>query len=76
MNHLVKILSDDSGEKRDNPVWCLSHEITGGNATLCGGEFYGEGESGCDYKIKSTEKGGITCEDCLRIIRKIKSVKL
>lgn len=76
MNFLVKILSSDDGEKRDNPVWCLVHVITGGNATLCGGEFFGEGESSCSYETKRTERGGITCEECLRIIKEIKSVKL
>lgn len=76
MNYLVKILSDDRGEKRDSPVWCLSHQVTGGSATLCGGEYYGEGESGCEFKVKNTQKGGITCHECIRIIKEIKSVKL
>lgn len=72
---LVKILSDDGGEIRDTPVWCLSVNWTG-NATFCGGEFYVYGESGCTFKTKIVERGGITCETCLKRIADIKNVKL
>jgi hypothetical protein len=75
-NGLVKILTSDSGEKRIKLKWHLIHEICGGNATLCGGEYFGLGESGCDYKLKTTKKGGITCEQCLKIIKEIKAIKL
>lgn len=51
MNYLVKILSDDSGEPRFKKKWCLIQNITG-EATLCEGEFFGSGESGCTYKKK------------------------
>jgi hypothetical protein len=76
MNHLVKILSNDDGDKISDPVWCLVHQICGGNATLCKGEYFGFGESGCVYEIKKVKKGGITCLQCLEIIKKIKAVKL
>lgn len=73
---VVKILTSDQGEKYDKPKWHLVTEIAGGNATLCGGEYFGSGESGCDYKVKRVDKGGITCEDCLKEIRIIKALKL
>lgn len=76
MPHIVKILTDDSGEKRFRPVWCLVTIQAGGHATFCGGEYFGEGESGCEYKEKITVKGGITCDECLKLIRYIKSIKL
>lgn len=76
MNRLVKILTDDLGEKRDNPKWCLIHEIAGGNATFCGGEYFGSGESGCEFLTKKSKRGGITCPDCLEKIKIIKAVKL
>lgn len=73
---IVKIISDHSGEKRLNPKWHYIHTVCGGNATLCEGEFFGMGESGCKFEIKKTERGGITCDECLQIIKTIKSIKL
>lgn len=70
---VVKIISDDSGYKRDNPVWCYVHTIAGGNATLCGGEYFGYGENSCTYKVKT---GKITCQRCREIIKRIKTVQL
>ena len=76
MPRIVKIITSDSGEKYKKPKWHLIEVIAGGNATFCGGEFFGYGESGCEYKTKVTERGGITCEECLEKIRRIKAVKL
>jgi len=78
MSHLVvKIFSDDLGEPREKEFqfW---HLVTskGGNQTFCEGEFFGRGESGCKFKIKEVEKGGITCPSCLNEIKEIKRIKL
>lgn len=75
MNTLVKILADDNGEVIENPKWCFSVHWSG-NQALCSGQFYGYGESGAEYEIKSTKKGGITCTDCLEKIKQIKAIKL
>lgn len=76
MPHLiVKILTSDDGEKRIPKKWCLVESKTG-NHTLCQAEYYGYGESRCEYEEKLMEKGGITCKDCLEIIKRHKAIKL
>jgi hypothetical protein len=77
MNHLVKILSDDAGEERDKELqyWHLAIHNTG-SQTLCEGEFFGYGESGCIYRERTVERGGITCPKCIQFIDEIKAVKL
>lgn len=76
MNCLVKILSSDDGEVRIDPVWCLISPNPTGAQTLCQGEFFGYGESGCEYETKEVKKGGITCPRCIDHIKQIKAVKL
>jgi len=78
MNHLVKILSSDSGDPRpkSEQFWHYVHFPCGDPATLCQSEYYGPGQSGCDYEEKHTERGGITCPSCLGIIKEIKAIKL
>ena len=75
---LVKILKSDNGEPvdKDAQVWHLVDEITSSPATFCDGEFFGPGESPCEYIIKDVKRGGITCLNCLRRIKRIKSIKL
>ena len=75
MNFLVKILVSDDGEKREPQKWCLVVHYTG-SQTFCQGEFFGFGESGCEFETKTVKKGGITCDECLRKIKEIKNVKL
>lgn len=79
MNRLVKILTDDSGIERrvELQYWHLVDPTNAiGDATLCEGEFFGVGESGCDYQTKQVQRGGITCPECLSKIKTIKAVKL
>lgn len=77
MNHLVKILRSDDGEPReeDQQVW---HYVVNkqGTQTLCEGEFFGYGESGCEYEVKTLKRGGITCPKCLEFIKEMKDIKL
>lgn len=70
---VVKLITHDNGEPTGDKTWHYIHEISGGQATLCGGEYFGYGESGCDYRLK---EGKITCPDCIAIIKEFKSVKL
>lgn len=76
MNYLVKILTSNDGEIRDNPKWHLSTDMCGDKCTLCESEYYGFGASGCKFETKQVEKGGITCDKCIDIIKNIKQVKL
>lgn len=78
MNHLVKILSDDNGEARENHLqyWHYIDTVCGDPCTLCESEFFGLGQSGCEYEVKQTKRGGITCPTCLRRINIIKAIKL
>ena len=78
MNHLVRIISDDDGEEQDNKNdW---HLVDPGNqcgpATLCTGEFFGEGESNWVFKTKQQLKGGVTCPECIKKIKIYQGVKL
>ncbi len=77
-NYLVKILSDDDGEliEKQNQLWHYVVNKSGGEMTLCKGEFFGFGESACKFRIKVVERGGITCPHCLSQIKQIKSIKL
>lgn len=75
---LVKILSDDSGNTRskEDQVWHLVENVCGSNATFCEGEFFGKGESGCDFITKDIKRGGITCPKCMERLRWCKNIKL
>ncbi len=54
MSHtIVKILSGDDFEERENPVWCLVDEKCGDSATFCSGEYFGYGASSCKYEVKT-----------------------
>lgn len=77
MNHLVKILSSDDGEPRE-PEYQYWHYVwnQNGTQTFCQHEYFGFGESGCEYEEKSVKRGGITCPECLAKIKMIKAIKL
>lgn len=73
-NHVVRITRDDDGEKKKGAKWCLIDPCNyQGRATLCTAEFFGEGESNCEYE---TKVGNITCPDCIAIITRYKKIKL
>lgn len=78
MNHLVRILSDDDGEDKDDAnVWHLVDPCNEqGPAALCTQEFFGDGESACTFEEKNVARGGVTCSKCLKIVRTYKAVKL
>jgi hypothetical protein len=73
---VVKIIVDNDGAKKKGAKWCLSVISCGDPQTLCTGEYYGDGGSSCEYKLKKVERGGITCHECLSEIMWYKSIKL
>ncbi|AKJ41760.1 hypothetical protein QQ39_06405 [Pragia fontium] len=60
----------------DERVWCLLYAHSCDLACLCGKGFCAEGAGATGYKFKEAKRGGITCPDCLRIIRDMKAVRL
>jgi hypothetical protein len=74
--HLVRLLTDDSGEQVEEPKWCLVITVGGSNSTFCTNEFFGYWEGDAQYDEKWVVRGGITCQDCLARIKEIKSVRL
>lgn len=73
-NRVVKIIKSEFGET-ESSEWHLVSPITAEPSTLCGGEFFGIGQSDAEFKEKTVSRGGVTCEECLRIIQAIKEVK-
>ena len=77
MSHqIVKILTNDDGDKSSNKKWHYVQYSGGSPNTLCTNEVFGFGEGGATFLLKEKEKGGITCNDCLIIIKNIKQIKL
>lgn len=77
MSHeIVKIKVDDNGEKRLYAKWHWITDQAGVLRTLCDGEAFGIGDSGAVYETKIVKKGGVTCSECLRLIKMFKSIKL
>lgn len=76
MNKLVRINRDEDGELTGRKVWCLvdpSNEQ--GPAAFCTQEFFGPGESSCEYEVKE-QLGGITCEHCIEKLKILKAVRI
>lgn len=79
MSHaLAKQIVNEDGDTvaADMQVWHFVTSVCGDAATLCTGEFIGEGASCGTYQAKEVKRGGITCEDCLGIIKEFKAVRL
>jgi hypothetical protein len=70
--NVVKLITDDDGNKHISNSWHYIYCGDGANRTFCTLECFGFGESALKFKIK---KGKINCPDCIRIINKIKAVK-
>jgi len=75
MHNLVKFITDDDGEPMP-PLWHYPLVIGDANRALCNGHVFGEGESGAKYEVKQVQRGGITCPECLKIIKMFKRIKL
>jgi hypothetical protein len=73
---LVKFLTDEDGMTHPSKDWHYVHITGGSDSALCTGEVFGYGEGAATYRAKDVARGGITCPDCLAIIKKIKDIKL
>jgi hypothetical protein len=76
MHDLVKIIINEDGDKVDDPKWHWIENNGDSERTLCGGEVFGFGEGNAEYKIKTVNRGGITCSQCLQLIKEFKAIKL
>lgn len=78
MNELVKLLSDDDGYEipKSEQRWHLKIFASGSPMLLCTSEVYGVGEGAAVGVEKETIRGGITCDRCIRDIKRIKAVRL
>lgn len=76
MHKIVKLITNDDGQKVTEPKWCLSVMFGDSDRTFCTGECYGYGEGIAEFKEKTVDKGGITCHICKRMINEIKSVRM
>jgi len=63
------------GEPEEFTPWHLLSNGEGDQTIFCTGEFVVDLEDQ-GRKIKTVERGGITCERCLSQIRLIKNIKL
>jgi hypothetical protein len=74
---VVKILYDEDSVKCETPKWHLVEWVFGDSPrTACTGEVFGYGEGSAIYKEKSVLKGGVTCPNCLEIIKWYKGLNI
>lgn len=78
-NQLVKITINDDGDiiPIDKQKWCLvdPRPFMDTSRTLCTQEAL-DSDTSAQWDEKTRVKGGITCEDCLKIIATYKAVRL
>lgn len=72
---LVQMITDDDGLEYPNDYWHFIR-ATDAERTLCTGECFGEGESIATFETKVVARGGITCPECMKEIKRIKAIKL
>lgn len=72
MSHVVKIKEID-GEKTNDNSWHYIHDVGGADGLLCTGQVFRFGDIDAKYDEKD---GKITCQECIGIIKKFKSIKL
>jgi len=75
MHSLVFFITNEDGEP-DKPVWHFVRTDGPSPHALCCGQVFGYGEGAAQYKTKQAKKGGVTCEECIAIIKGIKAIKL
>ena len=78
MSHtVVKINADEDGEPTDDKRWHLiSPAPSDEGRTLCDGTDMTSISERVHYASKEVARGGISCADCLEIVKKFKSIKL
>lgn len=82
MQTILKMTRNEEGEKKPyGNLWHAGGTDGGVNSLLCSGEVFDE-EGSVDAEgfakciSKEVPRGGITCPNCLAIIRQIKAIKL
>jgi hypothetical protein len=80
MHTLVKLLINEDEDVQMSNVWHFRTHAGGSYMLLCTGEVYDtESHQGEGYALaveKTVQLGGITCPDCMDIIKNMKSIKL
>ena len=74
-HNLVKFITDEDGTPME-PLWHYPIALDGSNRAICNGLVFGEGEGSATFITKIVQRGGITCPQCLQIIKNYKRVKL
>jgi hypothetical protein len=74
MAFVVKLITNDDGDKTDDKSWHLVVNTDGSDRTACSGEVFGEGESKAMFKTNID--GKITCSKCRELVKWYKSIKL
>lgn len=75
MHNLVKFITDEDGEPMA-PLWHYPFVSGASNVGLCNGQVFGYGEGVAKFEVKTVKRGGITCPECLAIIKSFKKIKL
>lgn len=77
MHTIVRLITDDDGEANpDAKLWHLVDPgMRNGEAALCTGEYFGEGEQAVGVQ-KTVKRGGITCPLCLDKLKDYKAIRL
>lgn len=68
---LINGREDDNMSREDALTWHLISNLGDGENTACGHVY-----ADYDRKTKTTEKGKVTCVDCLSTINYYKTIKL
>ena len=75
MAYLVKLITNDDGDKVQCPKWHIVQTFGDSDRTLCSGEAYGLGESGVIFKGKFGTLNDCDCHKCLEIVDWFKKLK-
>ena len=72
----ITLNNDEIATEKKDLKWCFVHEGAGCRMTLCTAEVFDYGDGVAKGEIKEVKRGGITCTECISIIKRFKSVKL
>ena len=77
MSHrTVHLTINEDDESVDDGKTHLCVKRMGSQMVLCTGEVFGFGEGAARGIVKTVNRGGINCKNCLDEIHELKSVKL
>ncbi len=75
-HEVIKIYVHDDREKVKYPKWHLIQDWGDTPRILCDGSVFLMGDGDVKYDIKEVERGGITCPECLSILKHFKDIRL